>query len=114
MSDGNLPGGRFDRYEALSRRGRKMKTSPIILGCLIVGGIVGFSATQSDIDFITSDWIYGPIVGSFLLSGLGDELSTRRVDDRDQRTQRPHHLTRAREQRAMRSVIVIAVPLTPG
>ena len=41
----------------------------IILGCMIVGGILGFSATQSDIDFITSKWIYGSIVGSFLLSG---------------------------------------------
>ena len=46
-----------------------MKTSPIVLGCLIVGGILGFSATQSDIDFITADWIYGSVVGSFLLSG---------------------------------------------
>jgi len=46
-----------------------MKTSLIILGCMIVGGILGFSATQSDIDFITSKWIYGSIVGSFLLSG---------------------------------------------
>ena len=62
-------GRRFDRSEALSRRGLKMKTSLIILGCLIVGGILGFSATQSDIDFITADWIYGSIVGSFLLSG---------------------------------------------
>ena len=30
-----------------------MKKSLIILGCMIVGGILGFSATQSDIDFIT-------------------------------------------------------------
>ena len=44
-----------------------MKTSLIILGCMIVGGILGFSATQSDIDFITSDWIYGSIVGSVIL-----------------------------------------------
>ena len=34
---------------------------------MIVGGILGFSATQSDIDFITSDWIYGSIVGSVIL-----------------------------------------------
>lgn len=46
-----------------------MKISLIILGCMIVGGILGFSATQSDINFITSKWIYGSIVGSFLLSG---------------------------------------------
>ena len=31
--------------------------------------MLGFSATQSDIDFITPNWIYGSIVGSFLLSG---------------------------------------------
>ena len=44
-----------------------MKKSLIILGCMIVGGILGFSATQSDIDFITSNWIYGSIVGSVIL-----------------------------------------------
>ena len=44
-----------------------MKTSLIILGCMFVGGILGFSATQSDIDFITSNWIYGSIVGSVIL-----------------------------------------------
>ena len=46
-----------------------MKISLMILGCIVIGGILGFSATQSDIDFITSKWIYGSIVGSFLLSG---------------------------------------------
>ena len=46
-----------------------MKTSLIIVVCVIVGGILGFLATQSDIDFITSNWIYGSIVGSFLLLG---------------------------------------------
>lgn len=50
-------------------RGGEMKTSVIILSCMVVGGILGFTATQSDIDFITSNWIYGSIVGSFLLSG---------------------------------------------
>ena len=44
-----------------------MKTSLTILGCMFVGGILGFSATQSDIDFITSQWIYGSIVGSVIL-----------------------------------------------
>ena len=44
-----------------------MRTSLIILGCMIVGGILGFSAMQSDIDFITSNWIYGSIVGSVIL-----------------------------------------------
>ena len=44
-----------------------MKISLIILGCMFVGGILGFSATQSDIDFITSKWIYGSIVGSVIL-----------------------------------------------
>ena len=45
-----------------------MKTSLIILD-YDRRGISSFSATQSDIDFITSKWIYGSIVGSFLLSG---------------------------------------------
>ena len=34
---------------------------------MFVGGILGFSATQSNIDFITSNWIYGSIVGSVIL-----------------------------------------------
>ena len=37
-----------------------MKTFSITRGCLVVGAILGFSATQPDINFIASDWILLP------------------------------------------------------
>ena len=46
-----------------------MKKWLLISACLIGGGILGFSATQSDINFMTPHWVYGSMAGLLLLMG---------------------------------------------
>ena len=53
-----------------------MKEWLLISACLIGGSILGFSATQSEITFMTPHWVYGSMVGLLLL--MGGMMNTQR------------------------------------